>query len=958
MPDAISKTVDPCSISDFPALATEHAAISGARRITEVHLHHTWRPTQAGFEAAARRTGDRIAAGRTLVDAMKRDHVENRGFIDIAQHVSIAPDGLIWLGRNWNLPPASAKGFNGSRTAGPFMIEMIGDFDTGREAPTKEQKNAALTVIASIQKAWGLEPDRLRFHNEMSSKSCPGSSQDKARWIEEIANWKPPSGRASSAASTRKDPPLPGGAPMSSRGPSRLSATFWPAIAAPDESTRSITTFDEELPEHSMPFDEQLRLSDEAFADGSDDNPDGARGLFGDDELDPVLFAKLRPHVINLDRGRFEGESAADRFWSNEDTVRQQLLGDFAKWARQMAATDRIPRLMVWAHGGLVSEKSALQFAARDIDTWKANGVWPLFFVWETGAFETLAQRREERNKPGARGWFTDELWEEIASALGSKLWDAMKSSAFAANDPAGGATFSLKIVKEVQTALQSNNIEAEVHLVGHSAGAIFHTYFWRNCLDAGLVPKSVQFLAPAVRVDVFKPSVLDHVASGFSNAKPPTSFRLFAMTDQLERKDWTMNKVGYGRSILYAVSESFESGRPVRLLGMEKHVRADPQLTKLFGLAGAAGRAKAIFSVTSGAPDHEASKSRTHGFDNDETTIHAVALHILGEIDRSKLTPFDRRKSKHFVEDTVPAPVTKRAGAGPKLSREGWVIDPPAPSDTYGAASPQTSPTSYPAAQSSGGRRALCIGIDNYEGSISKLGGCVNDAKAWGRLLQQSGFGIEYLLNEQASRAGMERAIETFLRSGRSGDVLTLQYSGHGTYFKDENNDEQSGEDQAFVPVDADREGCLLDDDFYDLVRNNLPSGVRLVGFFDCCHSGSITRVAAARASIAGEVNTRFAAPTPGMWARYRNRAERGIVKKQATFLSFSACKDREVALESAGAGHFTRVATSILQTDGALTGAKFFAELRRGFEQRGYTTQNPQMDGPADFFLDELPF
>ena len=87
------------------------------RRITEVHVHHTWRPRQRDYRGAA------------TIQAMRRYHVEEKGWRDIAQHVSIAPDGSVWLGRNFNWPPASARGFNGNSSAGPFMIEVIGDFD-------------------------------------------------------------------------------------------------------------------------------------------------------------------------------------------------------------------------------------------------------------------------------------------------------------------------------------------------------------------------------------------------------------------------------------------------------------------------------------------------------------------------------------------------------------------------------------------------------------------------------------------------------------------------------------------------------------------------------------------------------------------------------------------------------------------------------------------------------------
>ena len=108
------------------------------RKITAVHLHHTWRPTQSQFR------------GQATIEAIRSFHVNTNGWDDIAQHLTIDPQGLSWTGRNWNLPPASQPGKNGSRTAGPFMIEMVGDFDAGRDVLENAQRQAVIEVVAAI----------------------------------------------------------------------------------------------------------------------------------------------------------------------------------------------------------------------------------------------------------------------------------------------------------------------------------------------------------------------------------------------------------------------------------------------------------------------------------------------------------------------------------------------------------------------------------------------------------------------------------------------------------------------------------------------------------------------------------------------------------------------------------------------------------------------------------------
>ena len=102
------------------------------RKVESVHMHHTWQPDHAQYK------------GLQTIESMWRFHTQTQGWSDIAQHVSIAPDGSIWTGRGWNRPPASASGFNGNSAAGPFMFEIIGNFDGGRDRFEGAQKEVVL----------------------------------------------------------------------------------------------------------------------------------------------------------------------------------------------------------------------------------------------------------------------------------------------------------------------------------------------------------------------------------------------------------------------------------------------------------------------------------------------------------------------------------------------------------------------------------------------------------------------------------------------------------------------------------------------------------------------------------------------------------------------------------------------------------------------------------------------
>jgi hypothetical protein len=171
--------------SAFAALARQYAALK-QRRVTEVHLHHTWVPNYSHYRDLKDQLGSGEAAGREQCRRMRLSHMRDRGFSDIAQHVTIDPEGRIWLCRAWTRAPASAVGFNGNSVAGPFMIEMVGDFDQGKDAMSSAQREAALSVVDGMQRAFGLAPSALRFHREMAEKSCPGTTNRKAEWIEEL----------------------------------------------------------------------------------------------------------------------------------------------------------------------------------------------------------------------------------------------------------------------------------------------------------------------------------------------------------------------------------------------------------------------------------------------------------------------------------------------------------------------------------------------------------------------------------------------------------------------------------------------------------------------------------------------------------------------------------------------------------------------------------------------------
>lgn len=164
--------MSPITISEFEQRVKDFAWTG---EITEFHVHHT---------------ADKIATwrGAASVESIRNYHVNVRGYRDFAQHVTLGPDGSIWLGRDWNLAPASAKGHNG-RDGGPrpFMVEVFGDFRT--DVLEGVQLANLVRMIAAVQERFNRPPEAIKFHNEMQATECPGNL-DKGALIAAVSGLK------------------------------------------------------------------------------------------------------------------------------------------------------------------------------------------------------------------------------------------------------------------------------------------------------------------------------------------------------------------------------------------------------------------------------------------------------------------------------------------------------------------------------------------------------------------------------------------------------------------------------------------------------------------------------------------------------------------------------------------------------------------------------------------------
>lgn len=152
----------------------------------QLHLHHTWKPTRRQFNG-----NNHIA----MQQGMENYHVNNLGWQDIGQHLTLFPDGIFVTGRPFNVTPASIKGWN----TGALAIEMIGNFDTpgtgqynnlGYDELYGVQRQEVLKLIKWFGDKYGYS--NIKFHREGpgAGKTCPGTSLDKQNLINEARGIK------------------------------------------------------------------------------------------------------------------------------------------------------------------------------------------------------------------------------------------------------------------------------------------------------------------------------------------------------------------------------------------------------------------------------------------------------------------------------------------------------------------------------------------------------------------------------------------------------------------------------------------------------------------------------------------------------------------------------------------------------------------------------------------------
>jgi hypothetical protein len=234
--------------------------------------------------------------------------------------------------------------------------------------------------------------------------------------------------------------------------------------------------------------------------------------------------------------------------------------------------------------------------------------------------------------------------------------------------------------------------------------------------------------------------------------------------------------------------------------------------------------------------------------------------------------------------------------------------------------------------------KRAVCVGINNYPGTLNDLNGCVNDAKDWSALLQGFSFEVSMMLDSQATRSNVKTALQGLVDSTNAGDVAVLTYSGHGTQVTDKSGDEGDPYDEAIYLYD----GTVIDDELRVILQGIHPQAT-LVVISDSCFSGTVTRLAGERAV------PRFVPPTVSTEGRL---AKRSFLLPEADMpeLLISGCSDSEYSYDAEFNGRpngaMSALAIQEIKQNPDATYREFYNGLRQLLPSKDYP-QTPQLEG-----------
>ena len=242
--------------------------------------------------------------------------------------------------------------------------------------------------------------------------------------------------------------------------------------------------------------------------------------------------------------------------------------------------------------------------------------------------------------------------------------------------------------------------------------------------------------------------------------------------------------------------------------------------------------------------------------------------------------------------------------------------------------------------------KKALLIGI-NYINTPYQLTGCIDDTNRMKTFLTSYGFNDIKILTDltdlKPTKTNILNAIKNLITSSRSGDVLFLYYSGHGSYTYDRNEDETDKRDEMLVSLDA---LPILDDEIKSILQNHLSREITIVGMFDSCHSGTI-------------LDLKFNYLDSNNYDKYFENDK--VSECQGNVIMFSGCMDAQTSVEAFIENKFQGAFTwsfidSISKTPNC-SWRELLKSMRDLLKSNGFT-QIPQLSTDSFYDIDSKVF
>lgn len=280
--------------------------------------------------------------------------------------------------------------------------------------------------------------------------------------------------------------------------------------------------------------------------------------------------------LVQSDITRAPGDAAGYA----REIVRERPLA----WAKKQDGAT--VKLALYAHGGLNHEDESIRRIRVLAPCFEANGIYPIFLTWRTGIGETLSYLVEDwarkvlgmdAEKAGGLleilGEAKDRAIEALAHVLGRGVWSQMRDNALRSMTTGHALDLAAVNLAELARAVHAGGKRLELHLVGHSAGAILLGHLLERMGLPDLVSPQVRtctLFAPACSSRFAVERYLVAEDLGLIDLKRLT---VYCLTDENEKRDGLPSPElpAYGKSLLYLVSRALDDRRKMPLLGMER---------------------------------------------------------------------------------------------------------------------------------------------------------------------------------------------------------------------------------------------------------------------------------------------------------------------------------------------------------------------------------------------------